>query len=154
MKGYAEKRRLLRFEKGNVQATDRKRKRQKQRKCQAAHRKKLYNGSCLIFGSGVPSACCFATPGRSMTDTAWVMADGKKIIGSAIPVRMPYCESAAFRERPKVTRQPGSRALSMLWRTFRRIRFSVSGRFKTASSRKVSYQRVFSLKKTEIGRCF
>ena len=63
-----------------------------------------------------------------MTDTAWVMADGKKIIGSAIPVRMPYCESAAFRERPKVTRQPGSRALSMLWRTFRRIRFSVSGR--------------------------
>ena len=29
MKGYAEKRRLLRFEKGNVQATDRKRKRQK-----------------------------------------------------------------------------------------------------------------------------
>ena len=31
MKGYAEKRRLLRFEKGNVQATDRKRKRQKQR---------------------------------------------------------------------------------------------------------------------------
>ena len=48
MKGYAEKRRLLRFEKGNVQATDRKRKRQKQRKCQAAHRKKLYNGSCLI----------------------------------------------------------------------------------------------------------
>ena len=67
-----------------------------------------------------------------MTDTAWVMADGKKIIGSAIPVRMPYCESAAFRERPEVTRQPGSRALSMLWRTFRRIRFSVSGRFKTA----------------------
>ena len=49
MKGYAEKRRLLRFEKGNVQATDRKRKKQKQRKCQAAHRKKLYNGSCLIF---------------------------------------------------------------------------------------------------------
>ena len=30
MKGYAEKRRLLRFEKGNVQATDRKRKKQKQ----------------------------------------------------------------------------------------------------------------------------
>lgn len=45
-----------------------------------------------------------------------------------------------FPERPEVTRQPGSRALSMLWRTFRRIRFSVSGRFKTASSRKVSYQ--------------
>ena len=37
-----------------------------------------------------------------------MMADGKKIIGSAIPVRMPYCESAAFRERPEVTRQPGS----------------------------------------------
>lgn len=50
-----------------------------------------------------------------------------------------------------MTRQPGSRALSMLWRIFRRIRFSVSGRFKTASSRKVSYQRVFSLKKQKSG---
>ena len=47
-----------------------------------------------------PVACASDTAGSSITERAFVTAVGKSTSGSAIPVSVPYAESAAERDRP------------------------------------------------------
>lgn len=69
-----------------------------------------------------------ATVGRSMEDTALVIAEGNRIQGSAIPVRTPYTCKDREEDIPEYWRKTGMDTASILCRMFNNTRLAVRGK--------------------------
>lgn len=67
------------------------------------------------------------TVGRSTVETALVIAEGKSIQGSAIPVSTPYVLRDLFTENPKACNCKGMETASILCNKLRRTRLQVNG---------------------------
>ena len=84
-------------------------------------------------GLTVRVACWFlaeasATAGSSITERELVMVEGNKIKGIAIPLSIPYRESASTGEQPESFKKVGSRIASALCNKLIVKRFPVIGR--------------------------
>jgi hypothetical protein len=73
------------------------------------------------------AASISATVGRSMVEMEFVIAVGKRMQGSAIPVRTPYVDSASAFAKPYFCRKIGMEMASTLWKMLITRRFVVSG---------------------------
>ena len=76
----------------------------------------------------LPAACASETVGSRTTARELVIADGKKIKGSAIPVSTPYVLRASALDRPNSSSLLGTKIASRLCRQPRISRLPISGR--------------------------
>lgn len=80
------------------------------------------------------NTCTSETVGRSIVDTAFVIADGNKIKGRAIPVNTPYTLNASFVFNPYRFNERGMDTASILCKILRRTRLPVTGSDKDNNS--------------------
>lgn len=72
--------------------------------------------------------------GNSIVAMEFVIADGNKMQGSAIPVKIPYVLNEVEVESPDKIKQFGMETASILCSTFNKTRLAVSGTERERSS--------------------
>ena len=85
-----------------------------------------------------PETLVALTAGIRTVPTEFVMADGNRMQGRAIPVSTPYILRASELFNPYSFRQAGIEAASTLWSSVTIVRFAVSGRDRLSSPRILS----------------